>query len=338
MRLASGTPLHLGNHGELDHQPGSCENGTLNWGMNPVISAGAFLEEKAAAGSRGYLVERYRFRGGTAIATGAASGIGAALSQGLAERGSHLVLVDRDESGLARVAETLRRQHPQLTVDTLVVDLADHNATYAAGGELSEKYPHTTLLINNAGVALGGTFAQVSLNEFDWLMEINFGAVVTLTHRLLPTLRAHRGAHLANVSSVLGLLALGNQTAYVASKFAIRGFTEALRQELWADGVGVTCIHPGGIATNIARSARVSEGAARDPGYVHAGPQADKLLRIPAATAAAAILRGIEHRRARVLVGSSARIPDLLARTLPGNYDRVARWIVARDNRKHAVG
>ncbi len=275
-------------------------------------------------------MKRYAFRGGTAVVTGAASGIGAALSQGLADRGSNLVLLDRDAAGLEQVADTLRRQHPDLAIDAVIVDLADRRATDDAGRQLAIRYPQTTLLINNAGVALGGNFDQVTLDDFDWLFEINFHAVVVLTHHLLPVLRSHRGSHLVNVSSVLGLIALGSQTAYVASKFAVRGFTEGLRQELAADGIGVTCIHPGGTATNIARSARVSAGAAADPRYRHAGSQADRLLTIPAATAADRILRGVERRRARVLIGWSARVPDIMARIIPGCYGRIVAAVVSR--------
>ena len=174
----------------------------------------------------------YVFAGGTAIVTGAASGIGEALAHGLAARGSHLVLLDRDADRLAGVAAIDPRAAPSQAVDTVTVDLADQDATARAGRQLAESHPETTLLVNNAGVAMGGRFDQLTLEEFDWVLDINFRAVVTLTHHLLPVLRSHPGSHLANVSSIYGIVAPPGQTAYCASKFAVRGFTEALRSEL----------------------------------------------------------------------------------------------------------
>ncbi len=274
-------------------------------------------------------MHRYAFAGGTAIVTGAASGIGEALAGALAARGSHLVLLDREAERLSGVADAIRTAHPALTVDTVVVDLSDREATEKAGRQLAADHPEATLLVNNAGVALGGRFDQITLDEFDWLMEINFRAVVTLTHCLLPVLRTHPGAHLANVSSVFGIIAPAGQPAYSSSKFAVRGFTEALRAELSGEGVGVTCVHPGGIATRIASSARVGSGVSQEE--VSAGrAQIGRLLTIPPATAAEAILRGVEHRSPRVLIGWSARVPDLIARLAPGSYTRILALALSR--------
>ena len=263
----------------------------------------------------------YTFTGGTAVVTGAGSGIGAALARGLAARGSHLVLVDRAADRLAQVVEPLRREYPVLTLETVRAELADHDATVALGTRLAAEHPETTLLVNNAGVALAGTFEQLRLTEFEWLLEVNFRAVVSLTHGLLPMLLRHPGSHLVNVSSVFGLMAPPTQTAYAASKFAVRGFTEALRAEL-AGRVGVTCVHPGGIDTRIAVDAHV--GAGTDAAAVEQGRAAiARVLRIPAERAADAILNGVQHRRPRVLIGATAWLPDLLVRALPGSYGRV---------------
>ncbi|MEJ7650665.1 MAG: SDR family NAD(P)-dependent oxidoreductase [Nakamurella sp.] len=262
----------------------------------------------------------YRFDAGTAIVTGAAGGIGAEVARGLAARGSHLVLLDRDEDGLARLVAELRAARPHLRIDSVGIDLGDDAATQALGARLAAEHPETTLLVNNAGVAMGGTFADLTLEEFHWLLDINFRAVVTLTHHLLPVLVGHRGAHLVNVSSVFGIIAPAGQSAYSASKFAVRGFTECLRQELAPRGVGVTCVHPGGIATSVAKSARIPAAlAGADIERRQAG--IDKLLTIPASEAAAQIIAGIEQRKPRVLIGWSARIPDILARITPGHYD-----------------
>ncbi|GAB3091288.1 SDR family NAD(P)-dependent oxidoreductase [Micromonospora schwarzwaldensis] len=262
------------------------------------------------------------FPGGTAVVTGAASGIGAALADGLARRGADLVLLDRDAEGLAAVVASIRARHPDREIHTYVVDLADADATDRVAAEIRRAHPRIRLLINNAGVALGGRFDQVTLDEFLWVIEINFRAVVRLTHALLPSLKAEPGSHLVNVSSLFGLIAPAGQTAYAASKFAVRGFTEALRHELVDDGVGVTSVHPGGIRTRIAASARVGSGVSREE-YEVGRRQFEKLLTIDPAVAAEVILHAARRRRGRVLIGWSAKLPDLLARIAPAGFGRV---------------
>jgi short-subunit dehydrogenase len=229
------------------------------------------------------------------------------------------VLVDRDEERLDGVAGQVRRDHPVLTVDTYVVDLSDDAATDAAAEALAAAHPGTTLLVNNAGVALGGRLDQVTLDEFDWVMAVNFRSVVRLTHAFLPVLKAHRGSHLVNVSSVFGIVAPAGQAAYSASKFAVRGFSEAVRHELAEDGVGVTVVHPGGIKTRIAETARTGSGVSAAE-YERGRRQFSKLLRIPPENAAAQIVAAIEKRRPRLLIGASAKVPDVLVRLMPGSY------------------
>lgn len=270
----------------------------------------------------------YAFGSGTAVVTGAASGIGEALAHGLVARGSDVVLLDRDAPRLERVAEEIRRGHRGPAIETLVVDLSDRAATLAAAADLIARHPETTLLVNNAGVGLGGRFDQVTLTEFDWLIRINFSAVVDLTHALLPVLTANPGSHLVNVSSIFGIIAPPGQTAYVASKFAVRGFTESLRGEL-AGRVGVTVVHPGGIATRIATNARLGSGM--DPAKAAAGRAAmNRVLRIPPAVAARTILCGIERRTPRVLIGASATLPALASRLAPGSTAALLRLAAAR--------
>jgi short-subunit dehydrogenase len=264
-------------------------------------------------------MDAYDFAGGTAVVTGAASGIGAALAGLLAERGSNLVLVDRDKERLDGVADGVRRGHPQLAVDTYVVDLSDDAATAEAADALAAAHPGTTLLVNNAGVALGGRFDQVTLEEFDWVMAVNFRSVVRLTHAFLPALKAHPGSHLVNVSSVFGIFAPAGQAAYSASKFAVRGFSEAVRHELAENGVGVTVVHPGGIKTRIAETARTGSGVSAEE-YEQGRKQFVKLLRMPPEEAAAQIVAAIEKRRPRLLIGLSAKVPDVLVRLMPGSY------------------
>jgi short-subunit dehydrogenase len=269
-------------------------------------------------------MRRYRFAGGTAVVTGAASGIGAALAAALAARGSHLVLLDRDAEGLASVAESIGNGSagsPDRRIATYVVDLADAAATEAIGATLAAAHPDTTLLVNNAGVALGGRFDQVSAAQFDAVLAVNLHAVITLTRALLPVLTAHPGAHLVTISSVFGLLAPPGQTAYCTSKFAVRGFTEALRGELVPAGVGVTSVHPGGVRTRIARNAMVGEGVS--PAAAARLAEFDRLLRRDPADAAAAILRAVHRRRPRVLVGGDAVVLDALTRLLPVTHRRL---------------
>ena len=261
----------------------------------------------------------YQFSGGTAIVTGAASGIGEALAAQLAARGSHLVLVDRDEEGLILVAERLRAAHAGLNVATHIADLSDDEQTDALTATLAAEHAETTLLVNNAGVALGGRFDQVTLEEFDWVMAVNFRSVVRLTHALLPVLKAHPGSHLVNVSSVFGIFAPAGQAAYSASKYAVRGFSEAVRHELADNAVGVTVVHPGGIKTRIAESARTGSGVSAEE-YEQGRAQFAKLLSMPPETAAAQIMAAIEKRRPRLLIGWSAKVPDVLVRLMPGSY------------------
>lgn len=268
----------------------------------------------------------YRVAGGRAVVTGAASGIGEQLSYRLAGAGSDLALVDRDAGRLAAVAERIRVRRPDAAVETHVVDLADRRATADLGRDLAQG--RVTLLVNNAGVGLDGRFDQVTLEEFEWLFEVNFHAVVTLTHHLLPALRRSgagtTGSHLATVSSVYGFVAPPGAAAYAASKFAVRGLTESLRHELRADRIGVTTVHPGGIATRIAQNSRRGSGVS-DTDVQRSREEARRLLTIPPERAAARIVDGIVRRRARVLIGLSARLPELLSRVAPTGYAALER-------------
>lgn len=272
----------------------------------------------------------YIFAGRTAVLTGAASGIGEQLAHGLAARGSHLVLIDRDAVRLDGVAATIRAGHPELTVRAEVADLADLDAI--AG--LAATIPRLGLLVNNAGIALGGLFEHLTVDEFESVLDVNFRAPVRLTHALLPALLAAPGSHLVNVSSLYGLIAPAGQSAYSASKFALRGFSEVLRAEL-AGRVGVTTVHPGGIRTRIAASAKVGAGV---PAAMVTGRRRsiDALLSYPASKAAAEILTAVERRRARVLIAASAKVPDLLARLLPVSHMKLVDRLSAAAARRSA--
>ncbi|MEV6347850.1 SDR family NAD(P)-dependent oxidoreductase [Actinoplanes sp. NPDC051851] len=270
----------------------------------------------------------YRFAGRTAVLTGAASGIGEQLAYGLAHRGAHLVLIDVDEDRLQPVATRIRHAHPAITVETIVADLADRAAVEGVATRVLAEHPAIGLLINNAGIALGGRFDQVGVEQFEKVMNVNFRAPLLLTHALLPALKAEPGSHLVNVSSLFGLIAPPGQSAYCASKFALRGLSEALRGELADDAIGVTTVHPGGIRTRIAESALVGTNV----------PESDvepnrklfaALLSFPPEKAAELILGAVAKRRARLLIAVSAKAPDLLARLLPVGHARIVRTLTS---------
>lgn len=269
-------------------------------------------------------MKRYVVDGGTAVLTGAASGIGRATARELSARGSNLVLLDRDAAGLEAVAAELRAARRDRQVTTYVVDLSDRDAALAVAETIRDNHPHLHLLVNNAGVALSGRLDQVSLDDIDWVLSINLHAVILMTHTLLPSLVSTQGSHVVNVSSLFGIIGPPGQAAYVASKFAVRGFSDSLRQELAPHGVGVTTVHPGGIATNIATSARVGGGVGSDEQASHRDVAA-KLLTIDPAIAARKVVDGVERRKPRVLIGFSAYALDVVARVAPGSYGVLLR-------------
>jgi NAD(P)-dependent dehydrogenase (short-subunit alcohol dehydrogenase family) len=274
-----------------------------------------------------------------AVISGAGSGIGRALAHELARRGCHLALADIDEAGLDRTAAELAEgseptSAPRATggagapgptalrISRHRLDVASRDAVDALPPAVLAAHGRVDLLVNNAGVALGGYFEQVSEADFDWLMEINFHGLVRMTRAFLPHLRASDDARIVNLSSVYGLISPPGQTAYSASKFAVRGFSNALRHELAATNVGVTVVHPGGVATAIARRARIAAGVPPDEVQAHMA-RAEKLLRLPPERAAAIIVRAVEQRRARVLVGTDAKVIAWLERLAPVHYWRL---------------
>jgi short-subunit dehydrogenase len=184
---------------------------------------------------------------------------------------------------------------------------------------VKERHGRVTLLINNAGVSLHGDFEEISSDDFRWLMDINFWGTVYGVRHFLPMLKRESRAHIVNLSSVFGLIAPAGQAPYAASKFAVRGFTEALRHELEGSNVFVSCVHPGGIRTAIARHSRLGAGtpAARREENI---ARFERLARTPPEAAAARILRGVEHREPRILIGSDAYLIDSLQRLRPATY------------------
>jgi len=254
---------------------------------------------------------------GVAVVTGAGSGIGRALAQRLAAAGSGLAIADIDETGLQQTAQTLAKNSALVT--THVVDVAKEESVKSFAADVSARHGRLTLLFNNAGVALHGNLDEVSLDDFRWLMDINFWGVVYGVKYFLPLLNHEPRAHIVNLSSVFGLIAPAGQAAYSASKFAVRGFTEALRHELALTNVCVSCVHPGGIRTPIAQHARLgaaTPATSREEGI----KRFEKLARTPPEKAATMILRGVERRSPRILIGADAYLIDSSQRFRPATY------------------
>lgn len=266
------------------------------------------------------------FNGRVAAITGAGSGIGRALAVELAQRGAHLALADIDEAGLTETVMRCEGRGVKVTAQRL--DVADRDAVFAWADAVEAEHGHVDLIFNNAGVALGATIEHMSYDDFEWLMDINFWGVVHGTKAFLPKLEANGAGHIVNLSSVFGLVSIPTQSAYNASKFGVRGFTDALRMELEIAGSPVSCttVHPGGIKTNIARSARmhhsVSSYTGGDDGE-DVGDSFEKLAMTTPEKAALQILSAVERNKRRALIGPDAKVFDLLSRLPAGVYQNI---------------
>ena len=263
------------------------------------------------------------FKGRVAAITGAGSGIGRALAIELARRGAHVALSDIDEVGLAETVNLCEGYGVKVTSQRL--DVANCEAVFAWADAVVEDHGTVNLIVNNAGVALGATVEGATIENFEWLMSINFWGVVHGTQAFLPHLKAAGEGHVVNLSSVFGLVSIPSQSAYNAAKFAVRGYTDALRIELEIEDCGVssTTVHPGGIKTNIARSARVEDNAADlsgDLGDLDAGDMFDKMAMTKPDKAARQILAAVEKNRRRALIGPDAKVFDLVSRLPAGLY------------------
>ena len=258
-------------------------------------------------------------RGSAAVVTGAASGIGRGTARALARRGCDLALADLNDAGLGETAAMLSPYGVKISRHRL--DVADRAAVAAFPGEVERAHGRADILVNNAGVAVGGTFEEISEEDFEWLFEINFWGVVRMTRAFLPLLRRSADAHIVNISSLFGLIAPPGQSAYCASKFAVRGFSESLRRELEAEGakIAVTTVHPGGVNTAIADNARIPKGRDADQ-LARDRDTFKKFLVMPPDRAGEIIVAGMERRRPRVLVGADARRASLIERIAPVSY------------------
>jgi len=271
----------------------------------------------------------YDFQGAVAVVTGAGSGIGRALAMGLADRGADLALCDINKDTLIET-ENLIGGKVKVRID--VLDVTNRPAVFAYAADIKEEFGKVNLVFNNAGAALNGRFDQTGLDDFDWQMDVNFGGVLNGTKAFLPILEEAEWGHITNISSIFGIIAAPGNSAYNASKFAVRGMTECLRIELKQSGSSVSCtsVHPGGVKTNVVRNARSSSGNTFMGGKTHEEVIAgfDKLARTTSEKAAKIILDGTAKNKKRVLVGMDAKLIDKIQRVFPTVYFPIMRKVL----------
>ena len=257
------------------------------------------------------------------VVTGAGSGIGRALALQLAAQGAQLALCDVNADNLQKTVEIASAHGVKVYSATVDVSKRDNVQTFA--DNVARALGNASVIVNNAGVALAQNVEGMKRQDFEWVLNINFWGVVNGCEAFLPQLRQQSDAHIVNISSIFGIIGVPSQSAYNASKFAVKGFTEALRQELSGSKIHVTCVHPGGIKTNIARNARVHNDftgkQVSDPNKLAA--DFDKLAATSAEEAARQIVRAIEKNQKRLLIGKDAKVLDLMQRALPNHYDTV---------------
>ncbi|MCP5174039.1 MAG: SDR family oxidoreductase [Moraxellaceae bacterium] len=256
------------------------------------------------------------------VVTGAGSGIGRALALQLAAQGAQLALCDVNDTNLQKTVD-IAAAHG-VKVYSATVDVSKRDAVQTFADNVARALGNASVIINNAGVALSQNVEAMNRQDFEWVLNINFWGVVNGCEAFLPQLRQQKDAHIVNISSIFGIIGVPSQSAYNASKFAVKGFTEALRQELTGSNIHVTCVHPGGIKTNIARNARVHNdmfGRAADVKKL--ADDFDRLAATTAEEAARQIVRAIERNQKRLLIGTDAKVLDTVQRLLPNHYDTV---------------
>lgn len=265
------------------------------------------------------------FNDKVAAITGAGSGIGQAIALDLASQGCHLALADISEEGLA--ATTALLANTPVTVTTTRLDVADRDAVYAWADQVVADHGKVNMVFNNAGVALSGTVDSLSLDDYEWIININLWGVIYGTKAFLPHLTASGDGHITNISSIFGIASQPLMSGYNATKFAVRGFTESLRQDLDFSGscVSTTSVHPGGIKTNVAKSARQSSSVGDALGMTaeEASSSFERGFITSPTKAASTILKAVKRNKRRVLIGPDAHFYDFLVRCLPTAYQGI---------------
>ena len=276
-----------------------------------------------------------KFNDCVAVITGAGSGIGRQLAYQLADAGAQIAISDIHADNLAQTEIEVTRRGA--IVKATVLDVADQDAFYHYANETEAEFKKVNLVINNAGVALAsGPLWTTPIEDFKWLMNINFYGVLYGTKAFLPILEKADWGHIVNVSSIFGIVSVPEQTAYNAAKFAVKGMTDALRQELELADSSISCtsVHPGGIKTNIARSARLSDNGDADLVDKHkkgVSDFEDKLARTTPERAAEVILKAVQKNKRRLLIGGDAKLVDILQRLFPSYYHKILQLLIGRD-------
>jgi NAD(P)-dependent dehydrogenase (short-subunit alcohol dehydrogenase family) len=263
---------------------------------------------------------RIHVDGRTAFVSGAASGIGRAVARRLAAHGCPVAIADQDKAGLQETAELIGGP-----VLTRTMDVRDRQAQMAFAAEVADWAPAPLgMVFNNAGVTAAQSVAEGSVEDDEWVTDINFGGVVNGVHAFLPILLGQGSGVIVNTSSVFGLIGWPQQSAYCASKFAVRGFTESLRHELRGSGVRAASVHPGGIKTNILRNARYhASPMTGDLSHEDASTQFEAIAQTTPEKAAEIIHAGVKAGKSRILVGADAHVFDALVRVAPIRYFEV---------------
>ncbi|NND82256.1 MAG: SDR family oxidoreductase [Gammaproteobacteria bacterium] len=278
-----------------------------------------------------------KFNNSVAVVTGAGSGIGQQLAYQLGDAGAKLGIADNNSDTLEQTLQELERRGVKTLAVTL--DVSDRAAVFDFAGQVQQQFGHANLVVNNAGVALGsGSLLTTSIEDFEWLMGINFSGVLYGTKAFLPIMELAEWGHVVNISSLFGLVSVASQSAYNASKFAVRGMTDALRQELKLldSHISCTCVHPGGIKTNIARSARwidLGDGNAEQQ-RDELADNFDKLARTTAESAAQQILKAVIKDKPRLLIGMDAKLIDKLQRLFPTGYSKIMSKLMGDAERR----
>ena len=276
----------------------------------------------------------FQLDGAVALITGAASGIGAELAVALAHHRVDLALVDVDLAGLRRTEK--RTRHAGVSVSVHRADLMDRAVVLEVLRDVRAVHARLSVLVNNAGITVLGRFQDTAPEDFERVMAVNFAAPVALTRACLPMLMREPQAQILNVSSLFGLVGAPGQAAYCASKFAIRGFSEALRFDLAHTSVGVTAAHPGGVRTNIAQAAVVSGPVSAAD--VDVRRYAESFLRLDPARVAKILVHAIKTRRRRVVIGGDAKVVSMLQRLWPVSYQDLLtsgqNYLIARQKRR----
>lgn len=263
-----------------------------------------------------------RFTDRVAVVTGAGSGIGRAVAEALAARGCHLALADVDAEGLSQTAAAVTAQGRRAT--THRVDVSELAAMEAFAAEVEREHGRVDVLVNNAGVTVASSFLEQDLDDFAWVVGVNLWGVVYGSKLFLPLLLRQDEAYVVNLSSMFGLVGVPHQTSYCATKFAVRGFSESLAVELANTPVRVLSVHPGGIRTNIARSARYrGEATATRDATVRFF---DKVATSPE-SAAARIIAAMERNAERLLITPEAHATDVVKRLFPVVPSRWVAWL-----------